>query len=311
VAATGSQPEATEALKACLDWVGRTGTEQIIAGDLRADGDLRSLVVSDLGGHPTARRLTERIESMEVLARQYDPGVAERTPKAKVEFRGLGQAVIRSAGGKGEGLQRIARELAFLVLDSGRVERDALLEIFWPEHSPGRQTANLHMAAYQLRQALGKNLLVLEGATYSLGTSASIEYDVRRFERAASLAERLPPGDPRRMFALTEAVASYGGPFLPDSDSLWVVERRRQLQARYLDLLVAAADESMVRNQVSRAATLLREALGHDPLRDDLHRLGRRNEIVELYQRYVRALADSFGLDPPDHLRELYGRLIS
>jgi len=175
------------------------------------------------------------------------------------------------------------------------------------------------MAAYQLRQALGKNLLVLEGATYSLGTSASIEYDVRRFERAASLAERLPAGDPRRMFALTEAVASYGGPFLPDSDSLWVVERRRQLQARYLDLLVAAADESMVRNQVSRAATLLREALAHDPLRDDLneqlmqalHRLGRRNEIVELYQRYVRSLADSFGLDPPDHLRELYSRLIS
>lgn len=319
VAATGSQPEAIEALKACLDWVGRTGTEQSIAGDLRVDSDLRGRLVSDLGGHPTARRLTERIESMEVLARQYDPGAAEHSPKAKIEFRGLGQAVIRSAGGKGDRLQRIAREMAFLVLDTGRVERDALVEIFWPEHSPGRQTANLHMAVYQLRQALGKNVLVLEGATYSLGTSASIEYDVRRFERAASLAERLPAGDPRRMFALTEAVASYGGAFLPDSDSLWAVERRRQLQARYLDLLVAAADESIVRNQVSRAATLLREALSHDPLRDDLneqlmqalHRLGRRNEIVELYQRYVRSLADSFGLDPPDHLRELYGRLIS
>jgi hypothetical protein len=42
-----------------------------------------------------------------------------------------------------------------------------------------------------------------------------------------------------------------------------------------------------------------------------LHRLGRRNEIVELYLRYTRALADSFGLDPPIHLRELYSRLIS
>ncbi len=42
-----------------------------------------------------------------------------------------------------------------------------------------------------------------------------------------------------------------------------------------------------------------------------LHRMGRRNEIVELYQQYVRALSDDLGLDPPDRLRELYTRLIS
>jgi LuxR family maltose regulon positive regulatory protein len=319
VAAEGSPAEAAAALTACLDWVGGTGTEQAIAGDLRVDVDMRRRLLADLGAHPTARRLIERIEAMEALARQYDPGAAERSPKGRIEFLALGQAVIQCPGGKGDGLSRMARELAFLLLDSGRVERDVLVEVFWPDHTPGRQTANLHMAVYQLRQALGKSSLVQDGSAYSLVPSASAEYDVHRFERAASLAERLPAGDPRRMFALTEAVASYGGAFLPGSDSLWVVERRRQLQGRYLDLLVAAADESMVRNQVSRAAALLREALAHDPLRDDLneqlmhalHRLGRRNEIVELYLRYTRALADSFGLDPPIHLRELYSRLIS
>ncbi|MES0339699.1 MAG: bacterial transcriptional activator domain-containing protein [Anaerolineales bacterium] len=42
-----------------------------------------------------------------------------------------------------------------------------------------------------------------------------------------------------------------------------------------------------------------------------LGRLGRRSEVVEHYQRYVRLLSDELGLDPPDEVRELYTRLIS
>ncbi len=191
------------------------------------------------------------------------------------------------------GLKPLSREVGFYLLDAGPVERDTLVETFWPEHSPGRQTANLHMAVYQLRQLLGKDSLALEGTSYSLRPSPGLEYDVRRFERSAAIAERLPAGDPRRMFALTEAVNSYGGAFLPEFDSGWAMVRRRQLQSRYLDLLIAGAEESLTRNQVARAAQLLREAVVHEPLRDDLHeqlmhalhRMGRRNEIVELYQQ--------------------------
>jgi len=313
------EPSGAAGLQTCLDWVGQTGTEQVVAGDLRADREARRILDTELASHPVARRIAERILAMDALARQYDPMARTAAHAGTIEFFGLGQAVIRVPGKKAEGLKRIARELAFLLVDSGRVERDAVVDVFWPEHSPGRQTANLHMAVYQLRQLLGKEGLMLEGSAYLLRPSQVVDYDVRRFERSAAVAARLPAGDPRRMFALTEAVNSYGGPFLPDADSRWVVERRRQLQARYLDLLVAAAEESLVRNQVARAASLLREALAHDPLRDDLNeqlmqalfRLGRRHEIVELYQRYVQALADNLGLDPPAHVRELYGRLIS
>jgi len=306
-------------LQACLDWAGRTGTEQAVAGDLRPDRETRQLLETHFASQPTARRIIERVLAMEALARQHDPASAAAAPPAPIEFLGLGQTAIRVAGRKADSLKRLARELGFLLLDGGRVERDAVVEIFWPEHAPGRQTANLHMAMYQLRQLLGKDSVVLDGSAYELRPPQAIDYDVQRFERSAGVAERLTAGDPRRLFALTEAVNSYGGAFLPETNSPWVVERRRQLQARYLDLLVSLAEESLVRNQVARAASLLREALTHEPLRDDLneqlmqalHRLGRRNEIVELYQRYVRALADDLGLDPPDHVRELYGRLIS
>jgi DNA-binding SARP family transcriptional activator len=319
VQAMGDEPAAREAYGVCLDWIARSGTEQAVAPELRVDADARRMLEGGFASHPTAGRLLERVRLMETHARQYDPQARAEGQEAPIEFLALGQSAIRVAGRQSDGLKPMAREAAFYLLEVGPVERDVLVETFWPERSPGRQTANLHMAVYQLRQLLGKDSVTLNGSAYSLQPSRALEYDVRRFERSAAIAERLPAGDPRRMFALTEAVNSYGGAFLPESDSAWVMLRRRQLQSRYIDLLIAGAGESLTRDQVARAAQLLREAVEQEPLRDDLHeqlmralhRMGRRNEIVELYQRYVRALSEDLGLDPPDQLRDLYTRLIS
>ncbi len=319
VQALGDERAVRAAYEVLLDWIARSGTEQAIAPEVRADADVRRWLELHFASHPTAGRLLERVRLMEGYACQYDPQARTEGQEAPIEFLALGQSAIRVVGRQSDGLKPMAREVAFYILDAGPVERDVLVETFWPEHSPGRQTANLHMAIYQLRQLLGKGSLTLDGSAYSLQTAGTLEYDVRRFEGSAAIAERLPAGDPRRMFALTEAVSSYGGTFLPESDSGWVMLRRRQLQSRYIDLLVAGAEELLTRDQVARAAQLLREAVEHEPLRDDLHeqlmralhRMGRRNEIVELYQRYVRALSEDLGLDPPDQLRELYTRLIS
>jgi len=157
-----------------------------------------------------------------------------------------------------------------------------------------------------------------EGSVYSLNPELSIEYDVDQFERMASIVDGLPPGDPRRMFALTEAISSYGGPFLHEISSEWVVERRRELELYYLDLLTLHANEALVRDQPTRALRTLRQALDIDPYRDDtnlhfleaLGRLGRRSEAIDHYQRYVRLLADELSLDPPEEIRDLYTRLI-
>jgi DNA-binding SARP family transcriptional activator len=153
---------------------------------------------------------------------------------------------------------------------------------------------------------------------YLLDPECSLTYDVDRFERSAAIAEGLPPGDPRKLFALTEAINSYPGPFLPDFDSDWVLERRSALEMRFLDLATEYANEALLRDQPTRAINALRQALKIDPFRDDLNlgilealgRLGRRGEIVTHYQRYVRLLADELGLDPPEEIREAYARVI-
>ncbi len=255
---------------------------------------------------------------MASLSRRFTETAQASEPGQRLGFFTLSRSSILWGTQVLAGLKPLSREVLFFLVDRREVERDVLMETFWPHHPPGRQTANLHMTIYSLRRALGKDLVILEGTIYRLNPEIPTEYDVARFERAAKVAERLAQGDPRRQFALTEAINSYGGPYLPEFTSEWALDRRRTLQMRYLDLLTANAEEAMLRNQPSQAVSALRPALDIDPLRDDLNQqyiealalLGRRSEMVEHYQKYVRLLSEELGLDPPEETRSLYQRLI-
>ena len=174
------------------------------------------------------------------------------------------------------------------------------------------------MAIYSLRNAFGKDFVGLDGAAYSLTTDLDISYDVARFEQAARVAQSLAIGDPRRLFALTEAIGLYRGPFLLEFESQWVIERRRDLEMLYLGLVSQHADEALMRDQPNRALHLLEDALLIDPYSDDLNlryilllgRLDRRSAMVAHYQRYVSLLSNDLGLDPSEDVRQAYSRMI-
>jgi LuxR family maltose regulon positive regulatory protein len=310
---------AQEALQRALEGAGEKGTEQVIAGELIFDPDFREFARRRLGGHPVLSSVMHRIDAMRAISQQYQEMTEDVGPGERIGFYALGKSEIYHQERLLTDLKPLAKGVLFFLVDRQRVDRDVLLETFWLHHPPGRKVANLHTAIYSLRRELGKEAILHDGSLYSLNPDLSMEYDVARFERAASVAEGLPPGDPRRMFALTEAINSYGGRFLPDIDSDWVIERRRALEMKYLDLLAAHAEEALVRDQPLRAVNTLRQALQLDPYRDDtniffleaLGRLGRRSEIITHYQRYIRLLADELGLDPPKNVRDLYARLIN
>lgn len=305
-------------LENALDWSGANGTEHLLAAELSHDEIMRGFARERIAQHPVYTVINRRIESMRVLAQQYKHSSDEERAPDTLSFQALGASRLHGEALDLTKLKPLAREVLFFIIDRRQVEREALLELFWPHHPPGRQVSNLHTALYSLRRLLGKETIVHDGSAYAVNPELNIEYDVTRFERAAGVAEGLPPGDPRRMFALTEAIHSYSGPFLPEFNSEWVLDRRRFLELRYLDLLSLHAQEALVRDQAARAVQTLREALEIDPLRDDtnlhyleaLGRLGRRSEAVDHYQRYVRLLADELGLDPPEEVRQLYTRLL-
>jgi LuxR family maltose regulon positive regulatory protein len=305
-------------LELTLTEAGSTTTEQILAGELNFDEEFSEFVRSRFAGNSVLAVILRRIETMRAIAQQYKLSDVEQDSPGVIQFVAMGGADVRVDSSDPDELKPLAREVLFYLVDQSPVERDVLLEHFWPHHPPGRQVANLHTAIYSLRRVLGKEAIQHDATMYSLAEDLRWEYDVARFERAAQVAESLPPGDPRRLFALTEAINSYGGAYLSEFDTEWVLDRRRLLELRYLDLLAQHAQEALVRNQPTRALTTLRDALEIDPLRDDtnrqylevLGRLGRRSEVVEHYQRYVRLLSSELGLDPPEDIRSLYSRLI-
>jgi len=314
----GNMPAAQTAFDRALAWAAMRGREQLLAAELACDADMAEFARRFLGLHPVLPGVLRRVELMQAVARRFQDNAPEEQRGEQLVIRALGKGTAHWNGRSLGDLKPLTREILFYLVDTGPADRDVIVETFWPHYPPGRQTANLHMNVYGLRRLLGKDAILLEGTTYSLAASLKIDSDVQRFERAAEVAQRLPPGDPRRLFALTEAINSYQGSYLADSPSSWVAQRRRALEVRYLDLLTSNAEEAMVRDLPARAVTTLRKALQIDPLRDDLHmtylealgRMGRRSEVITHYQYYVRLLADELGLDPPSPVRELYARLI-
>ncbi|MEE9216062.1 MAG: BTAD domain-containing putative transcriptional regulator, partial [Anaerolineales bacterium] len=302
-----------------LTLAGKFGTEQVIAAELRFDEDFVEFTLDHFKSDPTLMLIKNRVETLTALERKYESGPEEEAIELSLAFEALGVLRVLVNGAEVEDIKPLTTEILYYLLDHGRVSRDQLMETFWPEYSPGRRVSSLHTAIYSIRHELGKESIQFDGTLYRVDPELSVQYDVARFEQAAAVADGLPPGDPRSMFALTEAVNLYGGQFLPEFDSEWVDERRRALELRYLDLLASYSEEALVRGQASEAVSWLREALSLDPLRDDTNRyylealgsLGRRSEIVAHYQEYVRALAEELGLDPPEDVRELYDRLIS
>jgi ATP/maltotriose-dependent transcriptional regulator MalT/two-component SAPR family response regulator len=315
----GDSIGAIEQFRHTVDWAGLNGTQQILASELILDTKFRDYLRKAFSDHPVFSVVLRRIETMNIVSQRYQQ-VSEPEPDSeRVTFQALGSGERNQADEVIHDLKPLAREVLYYLVDRRRVERDVLLETFWPHHPPGRQVANLHTAIYSLRRVLGKESIRHDGTCYVLEPEHQVDYDVEQFERAASIAENLPPGDPRRLFALTEAINSYHGAYLPEFTSDWALERRRDLELRYLDLLAHHAEEALVRDQPHRALQTLRQALEIDPYRDDtnyqlleaLGRLGRRREVVEHYQRFIHLLAEDLGLDPSEEIRNLYTRLIS
>jgi two-component SAPR family response regulator len=311
--------QAVELLSQAFTQAGRSGTEQVIAAELRFDVAMREFAVGHFGTDPTYSVIRSRIEMMEALSDRHEVASESEPEGVRIEVQALGSSRILVGGVEPRELKPLTREILFYLIDRERVRRDKLMEEFWPEQSSGRQVTSLHTAIYGIRSCLGKDSILFDGTVYQIDPSTPVDYDVARFEKAALVAERLLPGDPRLLFALTEAVRSYQGDFHPELDRAWVDERRRTLELKYLDIMASYSQEALVRDRPSEALDLLRQAIRLNPLRDDtnryymeaLGRLGRRSELVAHYQDYVQLLRQELALDPPPHLTELYDRLIS
>jgi DNA-binding SARP family transcriptional activator len=221
-----------------------------------------------------------------------------------------GQPVLVRSGGKTEAL------LAQLGMAGSRygVSRETLLRAIWPgqEAVLAGQALNslLHSLKGLLRGALaGATPVVQVSGYYRLNNEAGVRVDVARFTALVVEGDRLArAADPTAAMVLYErAVQLYAGDLSPAAGggAQAVIERER-LRAIYLSLLVRLADACFARGDYAACLAHAQRLLGHDPRREDAHRLvmrchvrrGERDEFEAEPEPATAALFEQVRLDP-------------
>lgn len=144
------------------------------------------------------------------------------------------------------------------------ITRDKLLALFWPEVASDEARHRLSAALYDLRRALGDNVLVTRGDEVSIPAGA-ICCDAVEFETAVGTGD------------WDTATQLYRGPFLdgvhiehaPDFEE-WVDQRRNQLARSYSRALEEWAVVCAARGDHGSAVEAWQRLADTDPLNDRL-----------------------------------------
>lgn len=228
----------------------------------------------------------------------------------------LGSPLLASADGRGVAGRAVQRHrialLALLGLAPGQsLSRDKLIGFLWPENDTEAARKLLNQAVYQLRKALGEN--VIESTAEELRLDRDVvECDAVLFE--AALAE----GNPAR------AVELYRGPFMDgfflsnaSEFEHWVDHQRQRLAALYGKALEMLATDAQARGDVAAALDWWKRRAAHDPFDSSvalhvveaLELQGNRAGALQYADTHTRLLQSEFGIAPPAELQDLRDRL--
>ncbi len=228
----------------------------------------------------------------------------------------LGPLTITGAKRSRRGLRARALELiAYLALHPRPVQRDELLEAFWPGVDPRRARPRLRQAVRDARRLLG-TAIAGEHESYWLDR-AHADVDLDELERLLAAAKT---AELKRAEALMErALQLFKGEPLADADYAWSEGKVRRLQATLVDLLDQVARHRLEGGEPRAALDAAERGLEVDALNESLWRLameaesalGLREAVAERYERLRTLLDARLGLEPAQETRRLHLRLLA
>ena len=229
-----------------------------------------------------------------------------------------GSPVTLRPGGKTEAL------LCCLALQEHyRAPREWLLETVWPESDPQHATHALNSLVHAARKSFGDALagaapVVYTDGGYRLNTEAGVAVDIGQFDTLVDRAERgFRNGDVAgALQSALHAIQVYQGDLCTVDGVRALVERER-LRAVHLSLLGQVADQYFREKDYRSALRYALLLLGHDPCREDAHRLvmrcyvrfGQRAQAFRQYRTCERMLESEFDARPEPLTEELYDQL--
>ena len=202
-----------------------------------------------------------------------------------------------------------AREaLAFVLWAQRPVSRDALLDALWDSESTEHSINALHYALYQLRRAVGQEVVRYTDGAYQV--TCAVEDDFRTLLQLATTVEAAGEGaraGPDGRGALAEqGLALYTGLYLPWCEGPWAEEPRSRATSAVLTLIQALAEERWHAGQLTAALETSDRGLQMEATHEGLRLLqaqvlvaaGRRAEALDRYRAYERLLEEE-ALGPP------------
>lgn len=211
----------------------------------------------------------------------------------------------------------LPRLLFFFALDRPVITRSEICQAFWPELDPDQAVNVFHVTKRRLHKALDNDVLVHDGGYYRVNPDMPIYYDAMEF--AVALMEGRNNPDPARKFEAWQRAADlYRGPFLQGHNDWWIMERRLDFRAGYLEALTEMANVWLSRDRHEQALVLFQKALLEDNTREDLHQrimglyaqLGRRSEATAHYNKLVED-ASKEGFQISEAIHRLYEEIMA
>jgi DNA-binding SARP family transcriptional activator len=211
--------------------------------------------------------------------------------------------------------QATAELIAYLALQPRRASRDELLEALWPGDDPRRTADRFYQAASEARKLLGDAFL-RDRDTYTLDRQ-QLWIDLDELDRLRAEAEAAT-GE-RQQTLLEAALAMFRGQPLAGMDALWADTEMRRLCALQVELLERAGRVRLEAGEIIGSLEAAERAHTLDPSNERPVQLameaeaalGRRESVVERYERLCRELGEQFGLEPSRETKLLYRRLLS
>jgi DNA-binding SARP family transcriptional activator len=210
----------------------------------------------------------------------------------------------------------LPRLLFFFALDRPVVTRSEICEAFWPELDTDQAVNVFHVTKRRLHKALDMDVLVHEEGYYRVNPELNVQYDTVQF--VIRLMEGREQTNPNRVQSWQRAIEMYRGPFLQGHADPWIMARRKDFRAGYLEALMAMANVRLAEERPEHALGLIQRALTEDNRREDLHReimrlytrLGRRSEAAAHYQRFTDEMRKQ-GQEVASETRAVYEEIMS
>jgi DNA-binding SARP family transcriptional activator len=237
-----------------------------------------------------AQKQAVLLRDAELVTRDFY-GVPPSVEK-QVEVFGLGPGLVLVNGTLVDDWEgHLPRLLFFYALQKPVVTRSEICAAFWPELDMDQAVNVFHVTKRRLHKALGLDLDILmhDESYYAVNATLNVDYDVLDFVSALLDARK-----DENNFALWQIVVdSYRGPFLQGHSEPWILARRADFRAGYLEALMHMARIRVNEKHPEHALSFLQRGVSADMANVPLHReimllftsLGRRSEAVAHFNK--------------------------